>query len=400
MIINMNKKNYHIMLAAGLMTLCVTACTDENGNTATTNNEPGSPITATTTIESMGAGVITRADLPTGITDITMYYPAVEVTGTPLPLTDYQVTDATCSGSTLKFRTGTTADGNEESNLLWQGTLDKGLTKQDFYLTVTKPDDFASTTDGLNIPNLSAAAEKGNVLWAKGTTDGKRSPLAFGKMYSRYARFTLIVKPAGERPDLDVKRLTASINVMPGADASVANSLTTATGIRQQAWPLAADGTLETKKIIDPATFVESSAAPTTFTEDDKTELWIATMAGSVIIVPQTIGESNKILTLTYDRDRDGSINTATGNTAERWEFDLSNVIVNRLTGNPYYYINGKNGEKNTAFGYNAGEHIILTLTLNISDTLEHPINIGISDYEASADLTFDLKAEEEQEKP
>lgn len=386
------------LLALGLTTFAITACTNDNDPAA--DNEPGTPITATATTDAVsGSGGISRA-LPAGVSDITMYYPAAEAEGTPLPLTAYAVTDATLTApkdapagtpaTALSFKT---TDGI--APLFWQGTADKGLKAHDFFLTVKKPDDLSS------IPNLSAAAELGNVLWANYTTDGLRSALAFGNLRSRYARLTLIVKPAGARPTLDAKCLTASFLAIPAANAATANSLTDPNGIRKQPWPLAAGGTPTKKTMIDPTNFVANIAS--------KTEYPLPTLAGSVLIAPQAVPSTStdaNLLTLTYDRNGDGKINAPTADpkdpTAEQWTLDLSTVTVTRPEGSPYYYVSGSTTkEKNTAFAYNAGEHITLTLTLNLSDELGAPGIIGISDYEAAtADTTFDLDAEEEKQQP
>lgn len=396
----MKKNSLYIMCALLMM-----GCTNDN-DPATDTDESGTPITATASTDAVsGSGGITRA-LPasSGITDITMYYPAVKAEGTPvedpLALTAYKVTDATLTAgdatpvaNQLSFKT----TGGSNPTLFWQGTADKGLKAHDFFLTVKKPDDLTS------IANLSAAAERGNVLWANYTTDGLRSALAFGDLRSRYARLTLVVKPAGARPTLDASKIRTFVMAMPAADAATANSLTAPTGIRQQAWPLEVGGTLDKKVIIDSDTYSDVSRATSR-----SSEALFATLAGSVLIAPQTLPGTPigaNLLTLTYDRNGDGTINALTADpkapTAEQWTLDLSTVTVTRPEGSPYYYVSGSTTQKNTAFAYNAGEHITLTLTLNLSDELGAPGSIGISDYEAAAaDTTFDLDAEEEKQQP
>lgn len=395
------------------------ACTDHDDPTGgTAQPTPADALSATATLPAATGqtgswGTTTRANSLIGpdleYNTLTLYYPAegdanggstLKAYAVP---TDYITTPATGGSSSgtvdaKSFSFATAGTTLSSSDLYWQ-TVEKGYgtdATADFYLTLQQTDE--------PIPMATATMQASNVLWAEATGVAKRAPLNFSTpMKSRYARFTLIVKPGGGRTELDATQLTATIKTLPAAEADVAND---ADHIKEQAWPTAKDGSATTYNLIGTtagATNTELASCTTTTTTDatatDTKFTANAPAAGSIYLAPQAVQGDNEALVVTYthgDRPITEKIDLSKlkfsafattrgcqsplgGSTPKRGgRFGEGGMPATRTDGNDF-----------TA--HTAGQHVVLTLILTVgTEAMPDAGGITVEDFCEAEDLTWD----------
>lgn len=420
------------------------ACTDHDDPTGgTAQPTPADALSATATLPAaMGQtgswGTTTRAAGNSLIgpnleyNTLTLYHPAKDDAAGSSTLkayavpTDYITAPAT-SGSggsstsdAKSFSFATAGTTLSSSDLYWQ-IVEKGYgseTKANFYLTLQQTGEpiiptAATTTRGWRAATGEvspatradgpATMQAPNVLWAKSGEVAKREPLTFSTpMKSRYARFTLIVKPGGGRKELDATKLTATIKALPAADDGVAND---ATHIKEQAWPTAENGSstattynligttpgaTNTKLASCNTTDATGAGADTKFTADTPA-------AGSIYLAPQEVqkvqGEGSEALVVTYTH----------GDRKITEEIDLSQLAFSPTTrGCPQ----GEGGMPATRAGSNdftehtAGQHVVLTLTLTVgTEAMPDAGNITVTDFCEVDDLKYEWNVPTDIEK-
>ena len=373
-----------------------------------TADGPGSPddvrtpLSATATLPAAsGSGTLTRAftdDSP--LSALTLYYPATTGTSEAIAtghLSPYLVADAdiTQSDAHFSFTTitgtfGTTAGSGSPAPLYWQQTAGAGLTAQTFYLTVAQEEQDAGIFSADVIaksPSITLTANnRKNVLWSSaaipgiqgGNADATRSALTFGTLKSRLARLTLILNCRDSR--LKGKLLKAFVYTLPraadeAANATSASDKSAGTGIYRQAWPIPSGASLVEEALINPGDGGNDS------------DSFFATFAGSTLIAPQALPASGadgksgaRLLTIRYNvaEDADGNpekdtegkfVPTDPSEPSYEWTLNLGTVAVQRA--------------ESSAFGYNPGEHITLTVALSLQSLTPGDVQSQITDYEA-----------------
>ena len=361
---------------------------------------------------------ITRAFAPgSNLTGLTLYYPAGS-TGTgsgssgSFSLSTYYPADAdiTQAGgadgdfSFTTTRGSKTGSGSTPTPLYWQQIAGTGVHDASFYLTVVQTEDAPADAN-------PGDADTENILWGACTTTGTgnadqpRRPLAFGTLKSRLARFTLMVKCKGGEFPLSPALLKAFVYTVPraGADeASSTGSNGTGGGITRQAWP-----TTGTAPVMNP--LITPVDATTNATSTPNATPPRAAFTGTRLIAPQalpagtagTAGQNDgNLLVIRYNiaEDADGNpvIQDGQFTPSENkkpcylWTLNLSTVSVRRDAGSEFASGPASTTDNGfaygTAFGYNPGEHITLTVVLSLTHlTPGDGILSQIKDYEASA---------------
>ena len=376
------------------LSILLGACTDANDP-----DGPGSartPLTANATLPATAGGTLTRNAtttriLGTGLSDLTLYYPAAD---DALSIYNVASADVTMGADAKSFSFLTTqgsfGTATTPAPLYWQQIAGKGLTEQQFYLTVKQTERLNDIISAGILNTASSLFQDDNVLWATATStaganaDADRPALAFGALKSRFARLTLIINCKGCQ--LKSNLLKAYIYTLPEADEATANAAdatakTNATGIYRQAWPTIGTDPTE-KALIDPAKAVSSTG--TSF----------STHIGSHLIAPQALpaignsGVNKQLLTIRYNMDD----TTDASEPKHEWTLDLSQVPVSR-TGDSEFVRQPTTGATGyaygNAFGYNPGEQITLTVSLSLMNLAPGEVQSQIDSYQATADTDF-----------
>lgn len=416
----MKKKTYTLASALALLMLTAnTACTRDEGNdTAPTQ---GTVLSATATLpQTVGSltrsangtrnGVATRS-FGTGnsLSNLTLYYPqSKEANKTNTDATSlsssYVVDDngASVADDALSFTTtaGKFSGTGNPLPLYWQQIAGHGLTAQNFCLTVQQAEtdlttNATTTGDAAKAGIAGSSIATSNVLWGKagignitgGNADSPRPAPNFGTLKSRFARLTLKIKSTGGT--LAADNLTASIYAKAPAAADVANAGTDAnrnstTGIYRQAWPTTSDDAASTTLTL--ATASTSGSGGSGGSDNGTTDF---AFRASHLLAPQAVPTSGdadaKMLLIEYNGKDAGGNNNIT----HTWKLDLSQVSVNRDADSPFASENNitdpalKGFAYGTAFGYNPGEHLTLTVTIALSELKPGEVESRITDFEA-----------------
>ena len=365
---------YTLALTAALLTAC-----EASDETTATGGGELTPVCATATLPgTTGSGTVTRAFTDDNILGLALFYPATDVAKT---LTQYTVASADITedvdyATNNKF-SFSTAKGDADNNikpLYWQQVSGKGLTAQTFYTILLQEE---------TVPNMTSSSYA-NVLWGKAdytpasTTDNDvaRPTLAFGTLKSRYATLTVNINaPTTDGLDASLMKVFYSAKDM---DESVGD-------IEYQAMP--------TEKDDDGAELPAEVLHKDVITGDDaptgKTQF-----IAYAIIAPQALTTGKTTLYLAYNVAQlpDGTDTRITVDATKPsyiWTLDLSTVTVTRAAGSefataptPYDAVHGPGFAFGTAFGYNAGERITLTLNVSLMNLQTGAVgNFVINDY-------------------
>ena len=273
------------------------------------------PITGTATVAVTGGGSVTRtAD---DISALILHYPLK----TTSQITTQAVSN-TGDNSTITFTTQASNTNNTITGLFWQdineGTEDN---PQSLYLTALREGQDATSAEP---------------LWATFASTGKReSPISFKEMQCRMAKLSLTLNitqtgSTSTSQKVDPTKISAYMNVY-AKDA--------ATPITQ----LAMNPTAE-KVQIDLIPVGTSSTPIASFT------------AKPQLITPQevNVAKENNTLTVWYNKNTDG-----VKDADELYHLDLSGLSVTRPHDNA-----------NSAFEFNANEHITLAISLSVGNAL------------------------------
>jgi len=329
-----------------------------------------------------------------GLSALTLWYPAASA-GDANHSTDIGAPTAylvpadfiTQTESSLSFVTAKTADSGAkpaDGALYWPQINGQGKEPKTFYLTLKRAETYDDGNGNTNLPVQAKTSNGSNdisstTLWGKCQTEEVsgasesylyRSPLAFGTLKNRFARLTVVVKPGGGRADLThFTYIKIGLNAVPGATEDVA---TDATHLASLPWPRAKKQ--DTDEDMDAAAqpyIYGSSSSPITARE----------LTASLYLAPQAVptGNGKNLLSITYTYR--GVKKTVTQ--------DLSTLKVTRTASSEFFSGNTDpaNGiyATGTAFGYNANEHLRLTLSLVVNDALT-PGTVTVEDLKDATD--------------
>ncbi len=374
---------YTLALTAALLTAC-----EASDETTATGGGELTPVCATATLPATtGSGTVTRAFSDNNILGLLLSYPAADAaeTLTPYIVASADIKEDVDYATNNKF-SFSTANGDAENNikpLYWQQVSGKGLTEQTFYTILIQKETVLNTTSSIYA----------NILWGKAdytpasTTDNDitRPTLAFGTLKSRYAMLTVKINaPTTDRLDASLMRVFYSAKNMDESGIG---------DIEYQAAPTEKDddGDELPVKVLKSDEVYTSTAAPTGKTQ----------FIAYAMIAPQALTTGKTTLYLAYNVAQlpDGTDTYIKVNAAKPsyiWTLDLSTVKVTRAAGSEFataptdmgaYGTHGPGFAFGTAFGYNAGERITLTLNVSLMNLQPGTVeSFVINDYTAADD--------------
>ena len=334
-IFSLVSQSFNVFVLIFVISVSSVSCSDDLASVGTDLS-----ICGVADVSSSGSGAITRA--VGDISILTLHY--TEKDNASVIKTRSLANIG--SRDNISFTTNNSGVGAPTTGLFWQ-QLEEGSSSvpQPLYLT-------ASRTSNSSVDAVSLEP-----LWATFSSRGDRvRSIPFGTMRCRMSKFTVRVnafQASGEVLNIDPRKLSVYMSVY---SQDVARST-----IEQLAMKRA-----------------NSTSVQTLIPFGSSSSLVSSIIGKSQLLTPQEITSTTKILSVWYDKDGDKNKDTAD----EIYTLDLSGVSVTRPSGSEY-------SSKGTVFGFNANEHITLTVNLTMGKSLS-VLSVSISDWSKGTDWDID----------
>lgn len=359
-------KKEHTAAAAVLALAALTACTNDEAVTQNNGSDPATtPITVSATVpQAFGSlsGTETRGFNGTsGLSSLGLLYPDMDGNYQRFDINDNNITQAVDNDNAFSFNTKPISPN---IGLYWQEVKGQGNEETRFHLRVTKTFfDYGFLCDlwGTKLYTPSTVA---------GEEVNRETPLDFTLHY-REALLTVIVK--SER---DLLPVNLQVSLMSTEDTSeqidrlpICNSITNSYNQRNVIYKRAGEQT----QSITGNIFLPCHKPGIIDGVDDKTlKIWYDSNSDQVEDTGETY--TLDLTTVSVTRDATGPFNP---NSVGAWPYNTTDPNATFTDAEYAAMTNGKAlyglqrfNATATDFAFNPGEHITLTLTLNLDATL------------------------------